>query len=73
MTTNKDQTFSARRIQVITKAQMDAEGGTFTETGVERIAEATTGRMGIYTITGLRVEKPTRGLYIINGKKVLVK
>ena len=27
----------------------------------------------IYTLTGMRVEKPTRGLYIINGKKVLVK
>ena len=27
----------------------------------------------IYTITGVRVEKPSRGLYIINGKKVLVK
>lgn len=28
---------------------------------------------GIYTITGQRVGKATRGLYIINGKKVLVK
>ena len=28
---------------------------------------------GIYTLTGQRVNKATRGLYIINGKKVLVK
>ena len=27
----------------------------------------------IYTLTGVRVEKPSHGLYIINGKKVLVK
>lgn len=27
----------------------------------------------IYTLTGMRIEKPTRGIYIINGKKVLVK
>ncbi|MCR4920863.1 MAG: hypothetical protein K5945_04040 [Bacteroidaceae bacterium] len=73
MTTNRDQTMKARHIRVITKAQMEAEGGSFTETAIERIASAATGRMGIYTITGLRVEKPTRGLYIINGKKVLVK
>ena len=30
-------------------------------------------RTGIYTLTGQRVSKATRGLYIINGKKVLVK
>ncbi len=30
-------------------------------------------RKGIFTLSGQRVEKPTRGLYIIDGKKVLVK
>jgi hypothetical protein len=73
MTTNRNQTIQARRILPITKAQMEAEGGSFVETGIERIAEVQTGRTGIYTITGIRVEKPTRGLYIINGKKVLVR
>ena len=28
---------------------------------------------GVYTLQGVRVEKPTKGLYIIGGKKVLVK
>ena len=28
---------------------------------------------GIYTINGIRVQKTTKGLYIINGKKVMVK
>ena len=73
MTTNRNQTIQARHILPITKAQMEAEGGSFVETGIERIAEVQTGRTGIYTITGIRVEKPTRGLYIINGKKVLVR
>ena len=73
MTTNRNQTIQARRILPITKAQMEAEGGSFVETGIEHIAEVQTGRTGIYTITGIRVEKPTRGLYIINGKKVLVR
>ena len=27
----------------------------------------------IFTLTGLRVDKPTNGIYIINGKRVLVK
>lgn len=27
----------------------------------------------IYTLNGLRVEKPTKGLYIVNGKKVVIK
>lgn len=28
---------------------------------------------GIYTLTGVRVQKPVKGLYIINGRKVMVK
>ena len=27
----------------------------------------------VYTISGVRVNKPTRGLYIINGKKTVIK
>ena len=27
----------------------------------------------IYTLSGQRVSKPTRGLYIVNGKKVVIK
>ena len=32
-----------------------------------------TASSGIYTLTGVRVQKPAKGLYIINGRKVLVK
>jgi len=28
---------------------------------------------GIYTLSGQRVDRPTHGLYIVNGRKVLVK
>ena len=69
---NQSQTLQARYVRVISKAQMDAEGGTFT--GISTVSDDTAVKhTGIYTITGIRVEKPTRGLYIINGKKVLVK
>ena len=40
-------------------------------TGAE--AETDVKSTGIYTINGIRVEKTTKGLYIINGKKVMVK
>lgn len=36
-------------------------------------AETDVKSTGIYTINGIRVEKTTKGLYIINGKKVMVK
>ena len=28
---------------------------------------------GFYTISGQRVTKPTKGLYIVNGKKIIIK
>ena len=49
------------------------EGGT----GIEDIEDASlttrTSREGVYDLTGRQVTNPTRGLYIINGKKVLIK
>ena len=49
------------------------EGGT----GIEDIEDASltvrTSRKGMYDLTGRQVTNPTRGLYIINGKKVLIK
>lgn len=41
--------------------------------GIEDVQVAEPKQTGIYTLTGVRVQKPTKGLYIINGKKVLVK
>lgn len=48
-----------------------------TPDAIEEITEGTSDKQnhlkGIYTLTGQRVNKATHGLYIINGKKVLVK
>ena len=73
MTTNKEQKINARNILVLTTAEMEAEGGSITGINVVNSDTPMLQQTGIYTITGVRVEKPTRGLYIINGKKVLVK
>lgn len=44
---------------------------------IDEIAGSSNGsqtrKTGIYTLTGQRVDKATHGLYIINGKKVMVK
>lgn len=44
-------------------------------TGIENsfIDENESGEKVIYNLNGLRVKNPTKGLYIINGKKVLIK
>lgn len=42
-------------------------------TGISDIKAETVGDGAIYDLRGQRVEKPTKGLYIINGKKVVIK
>ena len=51
------------------------ENGTFgnTPTAIESIAADKDADAVIYDLTGRRVEKARKGIYIINGKKVLVK
>ena len=45
-----------------------------TTTGIETVGNAiSTMDNGAYTLSGQRVQKPTKGLYIIGGKKVVVK
>ncbi len=45
-----------------------------TDTGIQGVTSAQPNAKGtIYTINGIRVEKTTKGLYIIDGKKVMVK
>ena len=48
-----------------------------TETGIDDIFDDMKGETekvkGIYDLTGRKVEIPTRGIYIINGKKTLIK
>jgi len=43
------------------------------DTGVKEIKALATDRQEIYNLSGQKVNNPTKGLYIINGKKVLVK
>lgn len=53
----------------ITTAEADAETqGIQTVTITEK-----NGRVGIYDLSGRRVTKPTKGIYIVDGKKVVIK
>lgn len=42
-------------------------------TGISNVESARKADGAIYTLSGVRVEKPVKGLYIQNGKKVIVK
>ncbi len=42
-------------------------------TSIENITDTTVNDGAIYDLQGRKVEKPNKGIYIINGKKVLVK
>ena len=46
------------------------EGGT---TGINNVERGALNVEGCYTLDGRRVANPTSGLYIINGKKVILK
>ncbi len=49
-------------------------GNTEAPTAIESVvAAAPTGDGAIYDLSGRRVQKPTKGLYIVNGQKVMVK
>ena len=43
------------------------------DTGIEEMKDERAKSKAIYDLTGRKVESPTRGIYIIDGKKVLVK
>ena len=43
------------------------------QTAIEEITDNRVQSTGVYDLQGRKVENPTKGLYIINGKKVLVK
>ena len=42
-------------------------------TGIESIVPADTDDATYYNLNGQRVSKPQRGVYVVNGKKVVVK
>ncbi len=51
------------------KLRIDRSG----TTGIESIEDANIATPVYYDLSGRKVENPTRGIYIVNGKKVLVK
>ena len=62
------------------EAYRTAEGwGEFTHivemesTGIESVRDTSVRPFAIYNLNGQRVENPSKGLYILNGKKVVVK
>ena len=76
-----DQTVAANRayLHIATTLAPDAEAGApmvieFADevTGIEAV-EAETSASGIYNLAGQRVAKAQKGLYIVNGKKVIFK
>ena len=44
-----------------------------TATGINDMNRETIANNGCYNLNGQRVENPTKGLYIVNGKKVIIK
>ena len=42
-------------------------------TGISTVKTATSIDGNFYDLSGRRVTKPTKGLYIVNGKKVVMK
>ena len=64
----KKTTSSARSIEVIWDAEEDAEA-----TGIENVSTETVeeGNVAIYNLNGIRVNKAQKGIFIINGKKVV--
>ena len=42
-------------------------------TAIEEIMDENTKMKGIYDLQGRKVENPTNGLYIVDGKKMLIK
>ena len=42
-------------------------------TAIETVETKTINDNAFYTLQGVRVENPTRGIYIRNGKKVMIR
>ncbi len=57
----------------VAEAGVKAFGFEFDETGLTSVPSPVSEGSDYYDLQGRRVAKPTKGLYIINGKKVLIK
>ena len=73
---DSDRTIAAHKAFLAVSGESQAPffgfGGNDT-TGINSVERGALNIEGCYTLDGRRVEQPTKGLYIINGKKVLVK
>ena len=57
----------------VLKIMTEAEYETYV-TGIEQITTSTTdGAKVIYDLQGRRVQTPSKGLYIVNGKKMIIR
>ena len=52
---------------------IDAEIGESSTTGINTVETSTVANGAIYNLAGQRVAQPAKGLFIINGKKVVIK
>ena len=67
-------TVNVRHMQIITKAEMEAMGGQTINDGIADVIMENVETPAIFTIQGVRVSEPLqKGIYIVNGKKVLVR
>ena len=41
--------------------------------GISTIEQNANGRMDFYNLQGMQVAHPTKGIYIVNGKKVIIR
>lgn len=66
---------SVRHLQIISQKQMEAESGEISyPTAIGSVEEVTAPAVkGIFNLSGQRVNRAEKGIYIIDGRKVLVK
>ena len=60
-------------VEQMTKGEFKLDEEAYVETGIGEIVAEAGKESGIYDLAGRRVLNPTRGLYIVNGKKVILK
>ena len=60
-------------VEQITKGEFKLDEDAYIETGIGEVVADAVKENAIYDLAGRRVLHPTKGLYIINGKKVILK
>ena len=60
-------------LTVFNQPAMDGIAKSVQPTSIKDLIHKSTAKDGIYTLSGIRIENPKKGLYIVNGRKVLFK